>query len=206
MGKKKRIRKLTVFGCVEGDREHFFLDYLREVYQPEANNIAFYPEHSSGGTPDRIVNSALHKCDRDKSFAWFDEDFEPAHPLGNETRESLAKSWNISDERKETFLACPLKDLQSAYNINNRKPSLIISQPVCSESLILKILGESLPYEQYEHEKRDSQIKGLKNKLDTLMAGKADVEFYKEVLSKEKLEKIRENIPELDLLIKMITK
>ena len=206
MGKKKRVRKLTVFGCVEGDREKCFLDFLREIYQPDANNIALYPELSAGGTPDRIVTSALQKCDRDKSFAWFDEDFEPNYPLSREVRESLAIYWNIPNGQKTEFYKCPLKDLQNRYNKDNRKPVLVVSQPICVESLILQVLGKSLPYPSYKHIERDSQIAGLKNKIKDILAGRDETVFYRENLSREKLEKLKETLPELNLLIQMLTK
>lgn len=136
---------------------------------------------------------------------WFDEDFEPHKPLGQNIRESLAINWNIPEDKKATFLDCPLKDLQREYNRAQKKPILIISYPVCSESVILSILDEKLPYDKYQHAERDKQINGLKNKLKTLFNKELPIEFYRKHLSKEKLEEKRKIIPQLDLLIKMIT-
>lgn len=213
MAKKKRVKNVTVFGCVEGNREQAFIDFLREIYIPESNNIAFKPEHSSGGTPDRIITAAIRECHRDKSFAWLDEDFEPDEsPLSQNVRETLAKSWNIKDAKKvEELISCPMAKLQSAFNpTNDRKPTLIISQPICSESVILKTLDQSLPYAIYDPAHRKTQIDGLKNKLNQLMGEAKTVAeqtaYYRQHLNKEKLEKRRKTIPELDLLISMITK
>lgn len=213
MGKKKRIKNLTVFGCVEGNREQAFIDFLREIYTPDANNIAFKPEHSSGGTPDKIVTIAIRECHRDKSFAWFDEDFEPTEsPLSKEVRQHLVKCWNVKDEEHaNALLECPVGKLQATYNsTNNKKPTLIVSQPVCSESLILRALGQVIPYEQYDPNKRKSQIDGLKDRLNQLMGGSKGVPeqtaYYRSQLNKELLEKRRRSIPELDLLISMLTK
>jgi len=118
----------------------------------------------------------------------------------------LAKCWNISDDKKSAFLKCPLKDLQTLYNPSNKKPTLIISHPVCVESLTLRILDKPLPYESYDSTKRDAQIKTLKDTLKSLIGSKNEIDFYSENLSKEKLETKRKEIPQLDLLIKMVTK
>lgn len=213
MGKKKRIKNQTVFGCVEGNREQAFIDFLREIYAPDENNIAFKPEHSSGGTPDKIVTTAIRECHRDKSFAWFDEDFEPTEsPLSSEVRQHLMKCWNVKDDAQaKGLLTCPIGKLQATYNpANNKKPTLIVSQPVCSESLILRALGQPIPYEAYDPNQRKSQIDGLKNKLNQLMGGqKSTAEqtaYYRANLTKEALEERRKSIPELDLLISMLTK
>jgi hypothetical protein len=212
MGKRKRI-KHTVFGSVEGNREQAFINFLCEIYVPDKNNINFQAKCTSGGTPDKIVTTALHECSRDKSFAWLDEDFEPDEsPLSQDVRERLAKNWNITDADKiGELINCPIGKLQASFNAGNgRKPTLIVSQPVCSESLILQTLGHNLPYAAYDPTQRKAQIDGLKNKLNRLMGGSKSVqeqtEYYLQQLTKEELEKKRKTIPELDLLISMLTK
>lgn len=206
MGKKNRIKKNTVHGCVEGEREENFLNYLIEVYQPDKNNIHISLSPSRGGKPDSIVKIGLETCDRNKSFVWLDEDFEPTFPLGREIREKLAKKWCLKEEQMDSFFACPMKGLQQKYNPNNRNPILIISQPVCVESFILQVLGHKLPYECYDPQQREKQIKGLKNKFNQLIGKKEEAVFYKEQLPENKLEKMRKTIPELNLLVLMITK
>lgn len=67
MSKRKR-RKLTVFGCVEGDTEYHFLNFLRGIYQPDKNNINLNAKHRSGGAPDSLVQTALNECSRDRSL------------------------------------------------------------------------------------------------------------------------------------------
>ena len=207
MGRKKRIKKLSLYGSVEGKREVVFLSFLLELYEPRKNGINFNFECSSGGTPDKIVGMALNEVHRHRCFAWLDEDFEPDTPLGKDFKERLAACWNIGESDKEEFFDTPLKELQQKYNTENtRRPTLIVSQPVCVESVILKVIGETLPFDSYEYGQRDSQIETLKAQLDSLINGQEPTEFYKSRITKELLEQKREHIPELDLLISMITK
>jgi GT2 family glycosyltransferase len=139
MTKKKRSRKLTVFGSVEGNREEAFIEFLREIYQPQNNNISFIIENANGGGADSIVLPALHKCDRNRSFAWLDEDFEPKHsPLSEAVRQKLIKCWCVPSDKHAEFISCSIGNLQKEFNKENKNPILIVSQPVCSESLILR--------------------------------------------------------------------
>jgi hypothetical protein len=201
-----RKRKLTVFGVVEGDREAIFIDLLRHVYQPQNNNIAFYPENAEGGTPDGIVLAAIRKSDRDRSFAWLDEDFEPEYPLGEEVRQALAKCWNVQESSLQAFMECPLDALQASFNPQNgKRPTLIISRPVCADSIIIRVLGHSLPHPVYDFSQRKKQISDCKNKLNGIIGRTDELEFYKSMLEKQKLEALRLQIPELDMLIRMIT-
>lgn len=165
MGKQKRKRKSTVYSSYEGHREGLFLEFLINLYQTNEKDISITSNHSRGGNPDSIVNFALKNNDRDKVFAWFDEDFEPRNPLSKETKESLAKCWNISKKQMDSFYDCKLGNIQSIYNKEKRKPILIVSQPVCVEALILKALGHKLPFEKYDHQQHDRQIKQLQRYL-----------------------------------------
>src|SRR5262245_54585197 len=106
MGKKHRKKKLTVYGCCEGDREEKLLKHLEALYKPQENNINFNYKNASGGKPDRIVGFALKNNDRDKVFAWLDEDFEPENPLSQETKESLAECWNVPKDKMQSFFSC----------------------------------------------------------------------------------------------------
>lgn len=206
---KKRRTKLTVFGSVEGDREQEFLSFLMEVYKTLESNINPTLKHSSGGTPDKIVGTALTNTSWDKSFAWFDEDFEPHQPLGKEIRESLAKCWNILNP-DESFFQCPLKDIQITYNSDKRKPVLIVSQPICVESLILKTLGRTIPKGcknvSSDKDERKEQIRQLKDILSGILGTENPIDYYRSNLTKETLEQKRQKIPELNLLISMVTK
>ena len=208
MGNKKRRKKCTVYGIVEDQIE--LVVFLSEIYKPDQNDISLELKNSEGGKPDRIVGFAIRECHRERSFAWLDEDFEPASPLGEDMRHKLSELWKIEPKDLKDFLKCPLKDLQTTYNPSNRKPVIIISQPVCSESVIIKVLGETIPdsCKIYNPDpvQRDKQIKGLKDKLNKIV-GKSDRRnFYRQNLDKASLEKRRKLIPELDLLISMITK
>lgn len=205
MGKKRKI-KSSVYGVVEGNREKLFLEFLVEIYNPRANNINPNFENSSGGTPDKIIGTALKHADRDKVFAWLDEDFEPDYPIGEDVKKHLAQCWGIKKDNDE-FLGCSLSVLQENYNSENKKkPTLIVSKPVCVESVILRILGVTPPYKEYTPENRAQQIRALKAKLKATIGESDEKEFYRLNLSKEILDNKRKEVDELDLLISMITK
>ncbi len=204
MGKKNRRKKTTVYVSYEGDREERFLNFLIQLYKPDLNNINITTGYRSGGTADRIVSLALKNNDRDKVFAWCDEDFEPDYPLSQETKEDLAKWWSILENDMPAFFSNRLKNLQHSFNQKNRKPILIISQPVCVEGFILKILNKNIPYKEYNHLERDKQIKGLKNALENHIKNSGtETELYKQTLTIEFLEE-RKEIPELDLLLSVV--
>lgn len=206
MGKRKRIKKHTVYGSIEGNREQLFFDILREIYKPKENGIHLTMRCSNGGTADSIVGEALKTCDRNKSFVWLDEDFEPAKSLGEEIRKKIARCWNLNlDDDDDAFLQCPLVKLQSEYNPKKRNPILIVSQPVCAEVMILRVLGYIPTISHYDCNIRKKQITDLKNQLNGLIERQDEQAFYMERLSKEILEAKRKEIPELDLLISMIT-
>ena len=204
---KLRKQKCTVYGIAEDQIE--FIEYLAEIYQIDQNNINFKLEDANGGYPDRILKFAIDESHRERSFAWFDEDFEPANLLSQEARQKLAEYWKIEEKNMKDFLICPLRDLQNKYNPSNKKPVIIISQPVCSESIIIQALGEKIPEscKVYNPNKveRDKQVKGLKDKLKKIIGKNVKLDFYRKNLNKEILEERRKSIPTLNLLITMIT-
>lgn len=206
MSRGKRARKKTSYCCVEGDRESSFVEFLVALYKPGENNIAFYPENSAGGIPDRIVKKALDNAHRDMSFAWFDEDFEPRESLSVDLRKRLAQCWLVDDAELEDFLSCPLKDMQGRFNPQKRKPILIVSNPVCCESIILQVLGRNAAVGKYQHDKRADQIRTLKHQLNQVFNGQEEKDFYLANLTKEGLEESRKKIELLDLLISMVSK
>lgn len=124
MGKISRKKNSTVYGCYEGDREELILELFNGLYEPKINHINITLKHAFGGSPDRIVGLALKNNDRDKVFAFFDEDFEPNNPLSEEIKEELARCWCIHPDQMESFFICPLGKLQSSYNQKKRKPVL----------------------------------------------------------------------------------
>lgn len=207
----KRKKKLTLFGAIEGDREEYLLTVLLEIYNPREAGINSNFPTPNGGTPDKLVADAMKECHRDRSFAWFDEDFDPHPSLSKEVRESLADRWNIPQEDRPAFHECAIKNLQPTYNSKNKKkPTLIISEPVCVDGLILQILGVKPPYETYTHHigsvQRDAQINAQKGKLNELVGEQKEVEFYREKLNRGVLEEKRKELPVLNLLISMLTK
>ena len=207
MGKKKRQRKLSLYGNFEGVREKAFINALMDIYGTTDSNISPKFDPSNGGNPDKIIGDTLKECHRDRVFAWLDEDFEPDYPLSKEIRVKLAKCWEIEGENLQAFYDCPMKDLQHHYNaVNAKKPTLIVSHPVCADALILQILGENPVHTAYAPNQRDKQIRQLKSQLNQLINGRDEVEFYKERQTQEILNERSEQIPLLKLLISMITK
>ena len=204
---KLRKKNCTVYGIVEDQIE--FLEFLKEIYQTKQNNINLELKNSFGGKSDRIVEFAISESQRDRSFAWFDEDFEPRDTISENIRHKLAQCWKVEEKNLKDFLKCRLSELQNQYNPNNKKPIIIISQPVCSESIIIQVLGEKIPdsckiYNPNKLE-RDKQIKGLKDKLNKIIEKEDKLNYYQKKLSKDILEERRKSIPVLDLLISMIT-
>ncbi len=206
MGKKKRQKNSTTYIAYEGKREGLILKIFDILYQPDQNKISIMPDFISGGNADGIVGRALKHNDRDKVSAWLDEDFEFKSPLSREVRNQLAKCWRVPEEDMEEFHLCKLGNLQSMHNLGRRKPYLIVSQPVCVESLILKILGHILPFDECSPKNCDKQQTQLKNTLDGIRQGENELSFYQRRLTRQLLEEKKEGIPELNLLINMYTK
>ena len=116
MAKKKRVRKISVYGHLEGDREQAFVSALIGIYKTTDNNISPEFNSANGGAPNKIIADTLKQCHRDKAFAWFDEDFEPNDPLSIELRNKLAVCWCIKKADLPEFYTCSIKDLQQTYN------------------------------------------------------------------------------------------
>jgi len=209
MGKKKKTKKqkTTVYAVFEGQREGLFLEFLRNIYKPENNNINVTYKNANGGDASTIISLAQN--DRNRSFVWLDEDFQINNPPSKGVRKNLANCWNVKDDKLNNFLDCTLGNLQSTFNRENRsKPTLIVSQPIAVESLILTILGKELPHSQMDTNAKGvkNQCKDLKNKLESFLDGCDELQYYRDNISKEMLEEKCNTIPELNLLISMITK
>lgn len=203
---KKRKKKTTVFGSIEGEkRERIFFDRLRDIYEPENNNIHITASKNSGGQPDKIIGEAIKSCHFNRSFAWLDEDFQAHFPLSPERKEQLCEKqyWYLK-ECSDEFMACSLGQLNS-FNVKDRNPTIIVSQPICVEGLILKILDEVLPEKKLDLTRAKEQTRILKTKLDSVIGTEEEAVFYRQKMTKELLEAKRLEIKELDLLISMIT-
>lgn len=208
MGNKKKKAKLpSVLAIIEGQREARLLEALKEKYL-DLKNVKFNQSPKYGGTPDRLLDSAINslpglKAKDKRVFVWIDEDKD----ITQEGRSKLFKVWKIDDKQKEDFLQCPLAQLQQRYNEpQQQNPILIVSQPICVESFILRILDKTPCQLSLDAEVRKKQIKELKNLLDGVIGKNDEYEFYRQNLTKETLEKNRKEIPELDLLISMFRK
>ncbi len=201
MGKKNRVKKRTVFASIEGENTEIgFFKLLKELYFDQSTT-SLREKPVGGGNPDHIIGFAFKECSRTNSFAWIDEDTD----IKKDTRERLFKEWRVDDEKKEDLLNCPLKDLQRRFNPDIRNPILIVSQPVCVESLILRTLGRKPTHSTFDEKTRKKQVDDLKSSLAGLTERMPLYDYLKEHLTKDILDQKRIEIPELDLLIKMVS-
>lgn len=202
--KKKRKTKLTIFTTIEGEsRESKLLKVLEEIYcDRQLIKLTVDPVH--GGNPDALLESIMRRLHNgyDRMFLWIDEDKN----LSQESRESLFKPWRITEDCSDDFYSCPLGKLQQHHNTANRHPVLIVSQPICVESLILRALGKIPCHQQLDVTIVKKQNRELKNSLDGVFGKKDEYEYLRQHLTLENLEKVRKSIPELNLLISMLTK
>ncbi len=191
MGKKKRKIKISRYISIEGERERKFFNFLCSLYNPKENDINIQTNSKiTGGTSDSILEQAIKECNnRDKCFAWFDEDVS----LSKNTRNILNGKWccEIDKNTKD-------KDLQKTYNSELKNPILIVSSPCSVEGLLIRLFGKNIP----ENPTTDK----LKNAFDGILGGQPEEEYYKEHLTKEILGSKRKEIYELDLLLKIFEK
>jgi len=197
--KKTRNSKRTIFAVIEGYKtERILLSKLITLYMnPSKTNIQINPTH--GGTPSSLVDIAINNLNYgyDKVFVWIDED----KGLKERALNKLAKCWKVNDASLlHKFL---LKDLQKTFNHEKKNPILVVSQPICVESIYLTILGKNNNI-QYQQTKRASQIKTLKDQL-SMITGKDVKKFVEENIKREMIEIAREKVPELDLIIKILS-
>ena len=192
---------MTVYGILEGEkRERKFLEFLQETYLNQ-QMISFSPAPIHGGNPNFLILEAIKRVfNYDRVFVWFDEDKE----ISDETRSYLMKHWKIDDADSKNFMQCSLGELQNRFNQENRKPILIVSQPVSVESLIVMTLGKRVKHEKYDSLRREEQLASLKNTLKEIFGRQDEFEYYQQHLSREILEERRKKIPELNILISML--
>ncbi len=205
MGKKKKLKRFSVLAIIEGEkRETNFLKFLQELYLDEAV-ISFKNPPIYGGSPDRLIGSAIKQLHYgfNRIFVWIDEDTI----INHESRESLFKAWRITEEQKKDFFNCPLGYLHQRYNEpQQRNPIIIVSQPICVEALILRVLNRAPCHSAIAPEIIQRQKKELKSSLAGLLGKTDEYKYYQENLTKEYLEIQRTKIKELDLLISMLRK
>lgn len=202
MGKKRKTKRFSVLAIIEGQkREKAFLEFLKEIYLDKNVNLKI--SLTFGGNPDQLLSTAIKNLSfgYNRVFVWFDEDTD----IKQESRESLSKAWKIEKEHKNKFLSCPLAQLQQSHNESQQQnPVIIISQPICVESLILKVLGKTPCHSSINTKILKKQKRELKNSLDGIIGKTDEYEYYKKNLTKELLEKRRLEIKELDLIISML--
>jgi len=200
---KKRERNTTVYCSVEGQvSETSLLSHIKSFYS-DSSSMKFPENPVKGGHPDNILAAALKYCHFDRCFAWIDEDKD----LSEDIRGRLAAAWCLDEAQAVALIQCPLKDIQATFNpTGKRKPTLVVSSPVCVESLILKIAGVNIPHGTFDVNQRSKQISDCKNAVNGLLLSRSLAVYLAEEVSKEVLDAKRLEIPELDLLIKMVSK
>ena len=202
MPKKKKKKKKTVKAILEGDLEKVFFEHLRELFTNE-DLIHITPEPVSGGSPQSLLDKALHHKDNYKvCFVLLDEDVQ----LPQEARASLARAWGIRGSEREHLLQAPLNSLQEQFNPGNqKKPTLIVSQPICFDGLLLKLLEKNIPHREIIYSRRKQQVTDTKNARKESFSDRGAIQFFAKKLPKNTLMKIRKKVTELDLLITLIT-
>ena len=204
MGKNKKNKRqnTTVYCATEGCDEAIFLEHLKSLYS-DMENMRFPENPVKGGTPDKILMSAINNAHKyARAFAWFDEDtyFKDVNTI-----DCLGKCWCLDTRSIIGMRSEPLNSLQKTFNPrNNKKPVLIISQPICFEGFIQTVLNNKVSHERYEPAIRDKQVVDLKNSIPAELLANP-IEYYATHLPKAILEQRRKYVFELDLLITMIS-
>lgn len=201
---KKRYRKKTCYYIYEGKTEGYFLHYLASLF-PNASVKEVSPFSGRGGTADSIVLNALSCQYYDRLFVLLDEDFESKaaeYRISNETLRKLEQQWNIDPG---ALSEVKYRDLHK-YNINHRKPVIIVSNPQAIEGLLLQILG----YSKQQLESKTTTE--LKNMLQNLLGPITDIHqsattqeallhLFHNKMPLSILQEKRKNISELDTLL-----
>lgn len=193
MAKKKRNKKQSVFIALEGKRERTFLYFLQSIFDSEKRiNLNIHPD--LGGTSNAILARALKAPGFDKIYAWFDEDDK----LDTDWKSELGKRWKVTIGASVSD-----KELQN-LNIENRKPTIIVSNPLSIEGLLIRLFEYKIPKFKeplFDEDNLDKNKKMIKSALKGIFGKKDEAEFYKENLSKEYILKKAKDIEELRLLL-----
>lgn len=193
MAKKKRNKKQSVFIALEGKRERTFLYFLQSIFDSEKRiNLNIHPD--LGGTSNAILARALKAPGVDKIYAWFDEDDK----LDTDWKSELGKRWKVTIGASVSD-----KELQN-LNIENRKPTIIVSNPLSIEGLLIRLFEHKIPKFKeplFDEDNLDKNKKMIKSALKGIFGKKDEAEFYKENLSKEYILKKAKDIEELRLLL-----
>jgi len=193
MAKRKRNKKQSVFIALEGKRERTFLYFLQSVFESEKRiNLNIHPD--LGGTSNAILDRALKAPGYDKIYAWFDEDDK----LDNDRKCELEKRWRVEIN--------PDTDDKNLQNLNteNRKPIVIVSNPLSIEGLLIRLFERKIPNFKepvFNEENLKENKKMIKSAVKGIFDKKDEADFYKENLSREYILNKAEDIEELRLLL-----
>ena len=95
------------------------------------------------------------------------------------------------------------KELQN-LNIENRKPTIIVSNPLSIEGLLIRLFEHKIPNFKeplFDEDNLDKNKKMIKSAVKGIFGKKDETEFYKENLSKEYILEKAKDIEELRLLL-----
>lgn len=202
--KKKRKIKSTRYIAFEGKiQEKNFCDFLYFLYKPKEHNINLKNNKEFGGTFNSIIAQAIKEsCNgREFVYAWCDEDDEVIRnkKLDKDIISRLEELWKCKID-----VNISIREWQAKFNIQNKQPTLIISNPICFEGFLRKILN--LSEANLNKTKEEEWSNKLKDSRKSIFNGVDDLEYYKQNLTKQIFEERRKSIPELDLLLKLYEK
>lgn len=193
MAKRKRNKKQSVFIALEGKRERTFLHFLQSVFDSEKRiNLNIHPD--LGGTSNAILDRALKAPGYDKIYAWFDEDDK----LSADRKCELSERWRVDIDPN-----VPDKELQN-LNIENRKPTVIVSNPLSIEGILIRLFEHKIPNFKepvFDEDNLEENKKMIKSAVKGIFDKKNEADFYKENLSEEYILKKAKDIEELRLLL-----
>ena len=193
MTKKKRNKKQSDFIALEGKRERTILYFLQSIFDPHKRiNLNIHPD--LGGTSNAILDRALKAPGYDKIYAWFDEDDK----LDTSRKCELGERWRVDIDSDVQD-----KELQD-LNTENRKPIVIVSNPLSIEGLLIRLLEHKIPNFKepvFDENNLEENKKMIKSAAKGIFDKKDEADFYKENLSKEYIIKKAKDIGELRLLL-----
>ena len=147
-----------------------------------------------GGTSNAILDRALKAPGYDKIYAWFDEDDK----LDTSRKCELGERWRVDIDSDVQD-----KELQD-LNTENRKPIVIVSNPLSIEGLLIRLLEHKIPNFKepiFDENNLEENKKMIKSAAKGIFDKKDEADFYKENLSKEYIIKKAKDIGELRLLL-----
>lgn len=190
--KRKETKTISFYSSGRKTRKDFSIFSTKHFDSEKRINLNIHPD--LGGTSNAILARALKAPGFDKIYAWFDEDDK----LDTDWKSELGKRWKVTIGASVSD-----KELQN-LNIENRKPTIIVSNPLSIEGLLIRLFEHKIPKFKeplFDEDNLDKNKKMIKSALKGIFGKKDEAEFYKENLSKEYILKKAKDIEELRLLL-----